>query len=104
MAKVKSQTILNKNSTKHEWTFLSNHSLVLLHLYRKPDARLRDLALEVGITERAIVKIVEDLELAGVLIKIKEGRRNKYKINKNVRLRHQLKAHKTVGDLLDLLK
>lgn len=102
--KEKSPTIPIENPVKQEWTFLSNHTHVLICLYRDSTARLRDLALKVGITERAIIRIIEDLELAGVLVRTKEGRRNKYEIHENVYLRHQLEAHKTVGDLLKLLK
>ncbi|MCB1141391.1 MAG: MarR family transcriptional regulator [Leptospiraceae bacterium] len=104
MKKLKKISDTVNSQTKHNWTFLSNHSHVLICLYRDPETRLRDIAISVGITERAIAKIVEDLEIAGFLEKTKEGRRNKYKVHKNVYLRHQLESHKTVGELLDLLK
>lgn len=89
---------------KQEWTFLSNHAHILICLYRDPTTRLRDLALYVGITERAVIKIVEDLETAGVLSRSKEGRRNTYKIYDTISLRHPLESHKSIGDLLKLLK
>lgn len=83
------------------WTFLSNHAHVLVCLARDPEARLRDIATEVGITERTVNAIVSDLEQVGVLSITKVGRRNKYRIHRSARLRHPLEADKTVGDLLD---
>jgi len=85
------------------WTFLSNHAHVLVTLARNPSARLRDVATEVGITERAVQTIVSHLEEVGILVKEREGRRNHYLINEEVPLRHRLAAHRTVGDLLNLV-
>jgi len=85
------------------WTFLSNHAHVLLCLAQDPDARLRDVALSVGITERAVQKIVSDLEQAGALVRERAGRRNSYRLNLDVPLRHALESHKTVGTLLSLV-
>lgn len=83
------------------WTFLSNHAHVLVCLARDPEARLRDIAAEVGITERTANAIVSDLEAAGVLSITKVGRRNSYRLDRSARLRHPLESDKTVGDLLD---
>jgi DNA-binding MarR family transcriptional regulator len=91
-------------SHKQEWTFLSNHAHVLICLYRDPSVRLRDLSFNVGITERAVIRIIQDLEKAGAIERIKDGRRNKYKIHDSISLRHKLESHKTIGDLLKLLK
>jgi predicted transcriptional regulator len=85
------------------WTFLSNHGHVLVCLALDPHTRLRDVAARVGITERAVQKIVGDLEEAGVLVRERSGRRNSYHLNANVPLRHTLEAHRTVGALLGLL-
>jgi len=85
------------------WTFLSNHAHVLLCLAQDPDARLRDVALSVGITERAVQKIVSDLEQAGAIVRERTGRRNSYRLNLDVPLRHALESHKTVGTLLSLV-
>lgn len=87
----------------HSWTFLSNHAHVLLCLARDPDTRLRDVAEQVGLTERGVSKIVADLEACGVVEKIKEGRRNHYEIDGGVALRHPLESNRTVGMLLELL-
>jgi MarR family len=57
---------------------LSNAGLVLVALARRPDQRLRDLAAEIGITERAVQGIVNDLVSKGFLERMREGRRNRY--------------------------
>lgn len=90
-------------SPARHWTFLSNHAHVLVCLAQDPDARLRDVALSVGITERAVQKIVSDLEEAGVIVRERAGRRNSYRLNLEVPLRHALESHKTVGILLSLV-
>ena len=84
------------------WTFLTNHSHVLICLAGEPTLRLRDVAERVGITERAVQKIVADLEAAGVLRKIRDGRRNHYEIDTARPLRHPVEAHRRVSDLLAL--
>ena len=85
------------------WTFLSNHGYVLACLARDPGVRLRDVALMVGITERAVQKIVADLEAAGILTRVRQGRRNHYELFRGRPLRHALGSHQTVGALLDLV-
>lgn len=82
------------------WTFLTNHSHVLLCLAADDSLRVRDLAEKVGITERAILKILSELEAGGVLERERDGRRNRYHIRHDVALRHGLEAHRTVGDLI----
>ncbi|MDQ2799179.1 MAG: winged helix-turn-helix domain-containing protein [Armatimonadota bacterium] len=84
------------------WTFLTNHARVLFCLAEDPDLRLREAAEKIGITERAVQRIVTDLEDAGILTRSREGRRNRYEINESERLRHPYDAHCTVGDLLTL--
>ncbi len=90
-------------SPSRHWTFLSNHAHVLVCLARDPDVRLRDVALSVGITERAVQQIVNDLEEAGVIVRERAGRRNTYRLDLDVPLRHALESHKTVGTLLSLV-
>ena len=82
------------------WTFLTNHSHVLICLARDPKLRLRDLADQVGITERAVQGIVNDLEAAGCLTRHREGRRNRYDIVTDRPMRHQVERQHVVGDLL----
>jgi len=86
------------------WTFLTNHSHVLLCLTEAPELRLRDVAERVGITERAVFRIIADLEDAGVITRHREGRRNQYEVHRQTPLRHPIEAHRTVGDLLGLLE
>jgi DNA-binding Lrp family transcriptional regulator len=86
------------------WTFLSNHGHVLVALARDPRARLRDLAQAVGITERAVLLILADLEAEGILERTREGRRNRYRLNLDASLRHPLEEHRTVGELVAMVK
>lgn len=85
------------------WTFLSNYTHVLVCLAREPDLTLRDVAGSIGITERAVQRLVAELEAAGVLQRERDGRRNRYTIRREVRLRHPLESHRSLGELLDLL-
>lgn len=86
-----------------DWTFFSNYGHVLVCLARNSGVRLRDVALEVGITERAVQKIVRDMQDAGFLTVTKQGRCNRYRINKRKALRHSLESHCTVGKLIALI-
>ncbi len=88
---------------EHLWTFLTNHSHVLVCLAQDPLLRLRDVAERVGITERAVQRIVSELENEGVLTRIRDGRRNRYQIHPERPLRHPVESHRTVGDLLSLV-
>ncbi len=82
------------------WTFLTNHSHVLLCLAADDSLRVRDLAEKVGVTERAVLKILSELEAGGVIEREREGRRNRYRVQHRTKLRHDLEAHRTVGDLI----
>lgn len=84
------------------WTFLTNHAHVLIALTRDPSARVRDLADLVGITERAVHQILADLEAGDVIERERTGRRNTYRVNPDVRLRHAIEAQHTVGELIRL--
>ena len=86
-----------------EWTFFSNYGHVLVCLAKNREARLRDVALEVGITERAVQKIVRDLQDKGFVAVTKQGRCNRYRINNRKTLRHALESNCTVGKLLSLV-
>lgn len=82
------------------WTFLTNHAHVLLLLSGDAAMRMRDAAAAVGITERAVQRIVDDLAAAGYLSIEKDGRRNRYTVNTELPLRHPVEAHCTVGSLI----
>lgn len=85
------------------WTFLTNHSHVLLCLAQDPDARLRHVADLVGITERAVQRIVRELEDGGYLKRTKEGRRNRYEIAASLPLRHPIERHCQLADLVGMV-
>lgn len=85
------------------WTFLSNHGHVLVCLASDPQLRLRDVAVRVGITERAVQGIVGDLEDAGIIVRERQGRRNAYRLNLDVPLRHPVEAHRPVRSLLEMV-
>ena len=87
-----------------DWTFLSNHAHVLLCISRDRDTRLRDIAVDVGITERAVQRIVVELEAAGVLTRERRGRRNHYAVSGGAALRHPLESHRSVGELVRFLR
>jgi len=86
-----------------EWIFLTNHALVLSHVAHHPRTTARDLANAVGITERATRKIIGDLLGTGYITKKREGRRNRYRVNPDVTLRHPSHGETAVGDLLEAL-
>jgi len=82
------------------WNFFSNYAHVIVCLADNPNARLRDVADHVGITERTALRLVTELEAADILERVKAGRRNHYFINVDVHLRHRLESHCTIGELL----
>ena len=88
----------------HLWRFVTNHAHVLEAIATDPTIRLRDIAANVGITERTAAQIVNDLEEAGYLTKIRDGRRNHYEVHEDLPLRHPRHRHHTVGELIRFLK
>ena len=85
------------------WTFITTHGLVLLAIVQAPDIRLRDIAVQVGITERAVQRIVSDLIDAGYLTRTRVGRRNLYQVHGNIHMPHATTRHQPVGALMALL-
>jgi hypothetical protein len=85
------------------WGFLTNHALVLLCIARDPGARLRDIAVAVGITERSAFGIVTDLAEAGYIVKEKGGRRNRYRVEADLPVPESADRRLAIGDLLALL-
>ena len=98
------QTIGNA-SAEHasRWTFLTNHAHVLAVLDSNPEIVLRQVAACVGITERAVQRIIQDLEECGFIKRERVGRQNRYRVRKSQPLRHPIEAHRTIGDLLRLI-
>jgi DNA-binding MarR family transcriptional regulator len=97
------QTEVMKAEPEASWTFLTNHAHVLLAIAAEPEIRIRDIAAEVGITERAAHRIVSDLEEAGYLQVMKVGRRNEYIVRRELPLRHPAERHHRIGELLKVL-
>lgn len=86
-----------------EWTFFTNHAHVFLCIARDPNVRMREVAALVGITERAVQRIVAELEDAGYIERIRNGRRNRYEVRTNLPLRHPIERHERVSSLIALV-
>ena len=85
------------------WSFLTNHARALLFMASEPEARLRDLAAVLDVTERTAFAIVTDLTQAGYVVKEKEGRRNRYSIQAHLPLRDSISRERTIGEVLAVL-
>jgi hypothetical protein len=92
----------NDGGPATSWTFLSNHAHVLICIVADPEIRMRDVAIRVGITERAVQRIVAELEAGGYLTITREGRRNRYTVNASLPLRHPVEGHRTLAHLIEL--
>ncbi|MGO9344656.1 MAG: helix-turn-helix transcriptional regulator [Acidimicrobiales bacterium] len=86
-----------------QWSFLTNHARALVCIADDPGVRLRDIATTLGITERTAFGIVGDLTEAGYVIKDKDGRRNRYRIQAHLPLPDALGRDRTIGEVLKLL-
>ena len=86
-----------------EWSFLTNHARALICIERDPGIRLRDIAAALDVTERSAYAIVTELAAAGYVVKVKEGRRNRYEIQRDLPLRGVLGPERTIGEILDVL-
>ena len=95
---------MNEETKVHSWTFLTNHTHVLVCLARDPNMVLKDVATQVGITERAVQRIVSELEADGIISRQKEGRRNRYILTLKKSLRHPVEKNCDINDLVQLLK
>src|SRR5690242_15827889 len=91
------------NHSGGAWTLLTGHGHVLVEIARNPQARVRDIAAVVGLTERSVQAIVADLEAEGYLTRDRNGRRNVYSVNPDSLFRHSSQEGLRVGPLLDLL-
>ncbi|WP_269522820.1 helix-turn-helix transcriptional regulator [Coraliomargarita parva] len=87
----------------HSWDFFTNHAQVFFYLSRDPEQPLRTVALDIGITERAVQRIVADLEEAGYLSRERVGRRNRYRIHPERKLRHPLQSHCSIGQVMQVV-
>lgn len=85
------------------WTFLTNHAQVLLAIAQAPSITAREIAAPIGITERAVQRILRDLDQAGYISHTREGRQNRYEIHVDRPMRHPAQQGHAVRELLDLL-
>lgn len=92
------------SSTKPTWTFLTNHARVLLCVAQQPGVRVREVAQVIGVTERCVQRILAELEDAGYVSRVHQGRRNSYEIHADLPLRHPVEQHQRVSALLGLLR
>jgi len=86
-----------------EWSFLTNHARTLVCIAHDPGVRLRDIATTLGITERSAFGIVTELTAAGYVVKDKDGRRNRYRIQAHLPLPETVGQERTIGEVLGLL-
>lgn len=91
-----------RENTAERWTFLTNHARVLVSIARSPYARVRDIAVRVGITERQVLAIINDLETGGYLSRERVGRRNRYHVHYDAHFRHAFEGPVSIGSLIDL--
>ncbi len=89
--------------TTTTWTFLTNHSHVLLAIWKTPGVKVREISQLVGVTERAVLRIIRELVDAGYVSIEKAGRENRYVVAQGIPLRHPLEQHRTVSELLEML-
>lgn len=86
-----------------DWTFLTNHAQVLLCIARNSRLTAREIAATVGVTERAVQRILHDLEDAGYITRFRDGRRNRYEVHPDLPMRHPAQRGRVVKELLKLL-
>jgi len=87
---------------KTGWTFLSNHAHVLIYIAKFPQARIRDVALAVGVTERFAQRLLTDLAAGGYVTVERDGRRNTYSVNPQMHFRHPLEEGQQISRLLEI--
>ncbi len=92
-----------RQTEKVRWTFLTNHAHVMILLSQDSSLVLREVALRIGITERAVQRIIADLEHDGFIEREKVGRKNQYHILSKRALRHPVESHRSIGDLIALI-
>ncbi len=85
---------------EHGFTLLTNHAFVLVLIARVRDIRMREIASQIGITERAVQRIIDDLTSHKYIVVTKDGRRNRYEIDMERPMRHPLTKHRNIGQLV----
>jgi predicted ArsR family transcriptional regulator len=96
--------VMKSDSGENGWTFLTNHALVLLQVWRTPDMTVRDIATRVGVTERAALRIMADLVAEGYVSRRRMGRNNHYFVDRERKMRHPEVAHCRIERLLQMIE
>ena len=91
------------SGAKRSWSWLSLHGLVLLCVARDQALRLRDIAVAVGVTERAVQNVIGDLRRSGALAVVRVGRRNRYVLRQPLPITHPIEIEARLGDFIDSL-
>ncbi len=89
---------------KPAWDFITNHGGVLLAVFRQPRITAREISQELGITERAVLRIVAELDEADYITRTRQGRANTYTVNQDRPLHGPMLKDIAVGDLLSILR
>src|SRR6185369_2818058 len=87
-----------------KWSLLTTHALVLLCIARNPDTRVREIAQDVGISERGAHQIVADLVDGGYVRRARVGRRNRYAIDERSAIKQAPIRHRKVVSIVALLE
>jgi DNA-binding IscR family transcriptional regulator len=86
------------------WTFLSNHGHVAVQLAKNPDIKVSELAQRIGVTERHVRTVLNDLREQGYVEITRTGRQNQYRLILDKPLRHNAESHRTLQDLLEIFE
>jgi DNA-binding IclR family transcriptional regulator len=95
---------VTERSPNRGWTFITSHAQVLLALAQRPDARVREIAETVGITERYAYRVLYDLQQAGYVERRRRGRCNLYRVNADLALHDAMVEDLSVRTLLSLMR
>lgn len=95
---------MNHSAPRPTWTLVTSHGLVLVYVALHPEATIREISREIGLTERRVMEILRDLKEAGHISIERQGRRNIYSINENAMFMHPQMAHVRVADFLKLIE
>ena len=94
----------DSETRRPQWTIFSNHAHVLVCIARNPEELVREIARKVGITERAVQRIIGELEEAGVIARERLGRTNRYTLSLDKPLRHPLEANTTIAEVIRVIE
>ena len=87
----------------HDWTLFSTHGLVLFHIASNCDKTMREIAEDIQVTERRVAQVIHDLTAVGVISAVREGRRNRYVVNRDLDFNDPVLDGVRLGDLVEVL-